>query len=1478
MFGSRRWLSIVLSVLFASLYSLVLAPLTVYAHGYIPDGHEAGLTGGILLTYTVLTLVLLSCAFAIFVWYYRHQRSRHPVAHIQLMLALITIVSLVAACTLSVEQQAQNGFPSEAAATGDATDEGLLLASNEDVESVYAARPCAATDPLREVNVVAIDLEITLNRYLDYDPEGRMYVLEEELEQVRQEEAQNKAARRGEAEAAVSIGLQGDAIQPLILRVNQGECLRITLRNEMTRKANEVVSLHIHGSGLTVAATGDPALASNPDALVAVGESVIYEWWVGENEPEGTHYFHSHGVTREQTNHGLFGAVIVEPAGSRFLNPLTGGELRSGWAAIIEAPNGSDFREFALIYHEIGTERYRHRNKFGFPVDLLDRFTTSYKPGGRALNYRSEPFMNRLELQYKNFGKVDNSLAYSSYAFGDPATPIARSYLGDPVKQRLIHGGAEVFHVHHVHGGAIRWRRQSDVDPSAFDFGLDKHPPLLPMATERIDSQSIGPSESYDVENECGSGGCQQSVGDYLFHCHVAHHYVSGMWGIWRVYNTLQDGIVAQDALPPLRELGDRAMKMQRAVTSQELVGTTVDWKGKRFEIDEGNLAQWVERQLPPPGVAKVDDAAVLDWQKEGVLYLNEVESDQDWPGFRSLEPGIRPPFYFDPITGKLAYPFLRPHLAKRPPFAPNHGPAPFLDPAASGSDPPQPGENGLWSLCPADTQLKQFTIHAINLPVTLSERAQIIDPVGQLYVLKEDEEEVRANNGLKRPLAIRANAGEDCVDIIFKSELKDTGENYLHSKVSLHIHMVQFDVQASDGVNAGFNYEQSIRPFTVEGETLLQDVAAGAISIQLSSTGRFQPGVLVGVGMDETDTFEVARIDAVDGDYLIFDKPLQFAHAKEEIVSTEFLRSRWYPDVQFGTAYFHDHVSALTSWRHGLFGALIAEPPGSTYHDPNTGEIVQSGPVVDVRTENRVSFDIVGSFRELVLFLQDDSRLTKVDDSSGSAINLRVEPLKARGGDPARLFSSTLYGDPETPLLESYLGDPIVIRSLVPATHDVHTLHVDGHWFRMEPFSATSPPINTVHLGISERYDLMIPKAGGPQQMAGDYLYYNGRSFKLSEGSWGLIRVYDQPPEGLLQPLPGHEVISPSATIVCPPNAPQKSFVVVAMEVPLPMLEGALGRIYLLEKDKVEVLAGEKAVQPLVLHVNVGDCILVELRNEIASGPVSFHTDLLAADPRDSLGVEAGDNPPQIVAPGESRLYTLYAHPEVGPTVALVRDWGDVQVNPGLGLYGAIVVGATGSTYTDPISGADVAQESSWRVDVHPPRGASFRDFTLFLQDDDEIIGTAVMPYSEAVAGVVGLNYRVAPLATPGQSGADAFQRTIYGAPSTPILEAFAGEALKVHVLVPFSEQAHVFNLEGHQWRLEEGRTDSDLVSSLQVGALEAITVMPVGGAGGALRLPGDYLYGDHREPFREAGLWGLLRVYAVDDIDAKLLPLPTQ
>ena len=283
----------------------------------------------------------------------------------------------------------------------------------------------------------------------------------------------------------------------------------------------------------------------------------------------------------------------------------------------------------------------------------------------------------------------------------------------------------------------------------------------------------------------------------------------------------------------------------------------------------------------------------------------------------------------------------------------------------------------------------------------------------------------------------------------------------------------------------------------------------------------------------------------------------------------------------------------------------------------------------------------------------------------------------------------------------------------------------------------------------------------------------------------------------------------------------------------------------------------------------------------------MSFHADMLAYDPRESLGIAAGFNPDQSVAPGDSRTYTFFAHPEYGEGAALVRDWGNVLVNPGLGLYGAIVVAPAGAAFTHPETGGDLSLASSWRADVHLPDGSGYRDFALFLQDEDEVIGTHAMPYNHAVSGVVGLNYRSSPLdgrfglvpnlvLGSGTSlvlfeeaeglfdlvpdGVAYSDGGVYASPSTPVMEALAGDQVRIHVMVPFSEQNHVFSIEGHRWPLEPGMEGTDLVSSEQVGAVGRLEIVLE--AGGTSRMPGDYLYGDHRLPYREAGLWGLFRV----------------
>src|SRR2546430_15709239 len=238
----------------------------------------------------------------------------------------------------------------------------------------------------------------------------------------------------------------------------------------------------------------------------------------------------------------MFGTFVVEPKGSRYLDPIGTGEpteVRSGWQAIIQNGAGPGFREFVIIYHEVGDEAFRPVNKKGDFLPHRGPLTDTYRPGGRALNYGSEPFgLNNMHVQHEYFGFEDESMGYSSYTFGDAPTTIPRSYLGDPAKFRLVHGGSEVFHSHHPHGGAIRWPRSPRaIDEMPLWHTAKNGPvkdPVIRAKTDRVDVEVIGPSEALDLETECGSGLGQQVAGDFLFRCHVPLPLLSGMWGYWR--------------------------------------------------------------------------------------------------------------------------------------------------------------------------------------------------------------------------------------------------------------------------------------------------------------------------------------------------------------------------------------------------------------------------------------------------------------------------------------------------------------------------------------------------------------------------------------------------------------------------------------------------------------------------------------------------------------------------------------------------------------------------------------------------------------------------------------------------------------------------------------------------------------------------------------------------------------------------------
>ncbi|MBI3603033.1 MAG: multicopper oxidase domain-containing protein [Nitrospirae bacterium] len=1477
----------------------------------------------------------------------------------------------------------------------------LLLMSDPRTEPVSAqGGRCPAHAPVKAYDVSAINVEITLNQWLDYYP-GYMYALTEDLEKVRAEEAKNKAAREKEGfdPGAVIPGIQAQWIQPLVIRANQGDCVKVTLRNKL--EGGEDVSLHIHGSSMMVSATGKPATTTNPDTIVAKDKSQEFEWYIHPTTQEGGRQFHSFSNDRELTVMGMFGTFVVEPKGSEYLEPLGTGEAtpaRSGWQVMIKNGTGPDFREFVLIYHEVGDEAFRPVNKKGDFLPQRDPLTDAYRPGGRAINYRSEPFgINNMHVQHEYFGFEDESMGYSSYTFGDPSPTIPRSYIGDPAKFRLVHGGSEVFHSHHPHGGSIRWPRSPRaIDEMPMWHAAKNGPvkyPVIRAKTDRVDVEVIGPSEALDLETECGSGLCQQLAGDFLFHCHVAHHYVAGMWGYWRVYNTLQTGENHNDVMPDLRELPDRKGRIAVGVSSDKLIGKTVDWFGKFFQIVEKGksnwksspavitIKDWVEMQLPTQGKPghKDDekgqivayDATVLDWAWDGVRAMSERESAIDNPKYKSTHPGKRHPIMFEPATGKVAWPHLTPHFGKRVMFSPGHVGAPWLemihqdDSGERTSEQAKPGENGRWSLCPENAGQKYYNIHFIKLPITMAKKQgkepAVVDPTGLIYVLHEEESAIRANDDLKYPLVYRANI-YDCIDWMLTSEWEDDDyTNFQSSKINIHPHFLQFDNQASDGVITGFSYEQSVRPFTMLEKknkkglpapmnTVLTAAAKkGAKTITVKNAGQYHVKTEILVGADNVQGNEVARIVEIKGNTITLQRPLKHDHPTNDIVTVEFVRQRLWADADVGTVFWHDHAFGATTWPHGGFGTLIIEPVGSTYHDPKTGKPIRSGPIADIRTVEPVGYGVNGSFRELMVQVHDTVPHTvnivtagnppgqpvevaleagktvsfmmpeKIymtpmpflnggTHTTGSGLNFRAEPIAQRlanNPDTSKIFSSAVHGDPDTPMLRAYVGDTMVFRLLHTLMNETMTWTLSGHTFLSERYAGDANRKYSMHIGIAERYDLVVPAAGGPRAQAGDYIHFNGRSSKFSEGGWGIVRVFDKEQKDLQKLPAGYSRRNemPTALPVCPAEAPVKTFNVVAVDHPSMKFNAKApdtievdferkiqvsnpdAKIYVLEEEVSKVAAGIQPM-PLTLRANVGDCIKVNLKNKMKQGRASFSAIGLAFDPKDSLGANVGNNPgDQTIAPGESRTYTYYADPFLGEAASLVWDWGNVMTNPRNGLFGAVIIGPKGAKYRDPKTGEDISQKNSWVADVIVDRSipgnemrANYRDAALFFQDEDNIIGTSFMPYVQNVAGLTGVNYRSEPYKFREESGCSLgkmFQPCKTDKPEdpvTPIIETHAGDPVRIHVFGANNEQNQMFSVEKHEWPIEPFMRGADQISVVEFSGSEAIDAF-LRSAGGPYRVPGDYVWSNQRLPYSQSGQWGYLRV--LPSGDQRLLPL---
>ncbi|HEY9420385.1 MAG TPA: hypothetical protein VIW92_03140, partial [Thermoanaerobaculia bacterium] len=137
-------------------------------------------------------------------------------------------------------------------------------------------------------------------------------------------------------------------------------------------------------------------------------------------------------------------------------------------------------------------------------------------------------------------------------------------------------------------------------------------------------------------------------------------------------------------------------------------------------------------------------------------------------------------------------------------------------------------------------------------------------------------------------------------------------------------------------------------------------------------------------------------------------------------------------------------------------------------------------------------------------------------------------------------LTNGLFPGDPFTPLLRTFEGDQIKIRTLVGAHEEPHNFTVHGLKWLHEPDDPNSGYRNSQMMGISEWFDIEIPRVPSlVDDRFADFLYKPTAAVESQwTGAWGILRIYrhkehSTPPihKFLLMPLMTYNPLAKSRT-----------------------------------------------------------------------------------------------------------------------------------------------------------------------------------------------------------------------------------------------------------------------------------------------------------------------------------------------------------
>lgn len=555
--------------------------------------------------------------------------------------------------------------------------------------------------------------------------------------------------------------------------------------------------------------------------------------------------------------------------------------------------------------------------------------------------------------------------------FPDDPSNVYHSYLNDRVVIRNIHAGPKEHHVFHLH--AHQWLQVDSKPESAY-----------------LDSQTIGPGGAYSYEIAYGgSGNRNRTPGDSIFHCHFYPHFAQGMWALWRVHDVFERGTILDGegtAAPSARALPDGEIARGTPIPA---------------------LIPLPDMPLPPnPGPVIINAGQVDLAAMDAVNDPNAV--GYRYPGYPFQSParaGHRPPtpprdvledgglerhVVLAGTVADRAFPsFVRDygtlnvrtlpeagtiheqrasdfHAANHASALPTGGAATFLTnglkaaPGAPFADP-----------CRGAVSTRRYQAAVFEYDMIFTKKGWHT-PQARILALRDDVLPTKNGDRLPQPFFFRANSGQ-CIEfqhsnVVPKEYKLDSFQlNVPTDIIGQHIHLVKFDVQASDGGANGFNYE--------DGTPSAQEVVARIMAIRRASFGGPTADVCDPlVDPDDNDELKKIAQGLVSGVRKDDKCPVAESHPWFPNITEwnggQVTVQRWFADTQnapdwrgvdaklvdardvqksfdktLDTVFTHDHFGASTHQQTGLYAGLIVEPSGSRWFDArDDGSIYELG------------------------------------------------------------------------------------------------------------------------------------------------------------------------------------------------------------------------------------------------------------------------------------------------------------------------------------------------------------------------------------------------------------------------------------------------------------------------------------------------------------------------------------------------------